>query len=472
VTDVRPGGPPLWLCGPALAVSCLLVGAMTHEGPWVAGLGLLVCLGLLAVLSRPELVAPAIALTVPLLSGLRRGLPVPGLKLSEVAIIIFAGAAVAASPKVLSRRWTAVDAAVIAYAATSLVFGIGHAMTDGGSNVQVFLTPTLLAVLYLAVAGTVDSELTVRRSIHALFAGSIITSVLAVLESRNLFGTTAALGRATGSSLSVISEASGSTRVSGPFPIWHSLGGYLLPIVFLAVALLLRHPRRITPVRSLVVVLLLGVAALVASLTIAVVIGLVIGVLVIGRANRHLGRVILIGLALGVALVLVFGTAVSTRYAQQSSGQTSSDGAFVPQTLTYRTEIWRGEYLPLLDQAAAFGIGTDLPASVDFRHTEMQYLTLVLRGGLTLLLVWIGMAVTVLWHVRRRALVDASETTVVLSVTLRAALLALLPMQFIWPYFTNAGFPQTFFVLLGLLIGSRSLDRARATTALRSYQRT
>jgi O-antigen ligase len=242
--------------------------------------------------------------------------------------------------------------------------------------------------------------------------------------------------------------------------------------VFLAVALLLRHPRRITPVRSLVVVLLLGVAALVASLTIAVVIGLVIGVLVIGRANRHLGRVILIGLALGVALVLVFGTAVSTRYAQQSSGQTSSDGAFVPQTLTYRTEIWRGEYLPLLDQAAAFGIGTDLPASVDFRHTEMQYLTLVLRGGLTLLLVWIGMAVTVLWHVRRRALVDASETTVVLSVTLRAALLALLPMQFIWPYFTNAGFPQTFFVLLGLLIGSRSLDRARATTALRSYQRT
>ncbi|MFY8149185.1 MAG: IctB family putative bicarbonate transporter [Prochlorococcaceae cyanobacterium] len=122
------------------------------------------------------------------------------------------------------------------------------------------------------------------RLVAALLAGELASSVIGL---RQLYGSTDALARWADPN----SVASGTVRIYGPLENPNLLGGYLLPILPLAVVALLRWPGLIRRLYALAA-LVLGAAALVLTYSRGAWMGMVaslaaIGLLLALRATRH-----------------------------------------------------------------------------------------------------------------------------------------------------------------------------------------
>jgi hypothetical protein len=464
--DVSPAtawpAPPLWSFALAVFGCCVVVAAACTAGLPAAVAGLLASAGALLLFIHPRWVPAAIAALAPATAGLARGVPIPGLKLSEALIVLGAAYVLAIAPPPDRQRWGPVDWAAFAYAAGSAVIAFGHRAAGHPADLNSSLTPLLLFLLYRTLAVGLRSEVA-RAAVRLLLIASAVVAAITILQYLDLPGVRNGLRTLVRSGL-LERGGTGGIRTTGPFPIWHSLGGFLIPPTLLAVALLLRKVRGVLPRPYLVAILAINVAAIVSSLTAAVIIGVVIGSVVVGVASRRTGTIILSGVLISVVMLMAFRAPLELRYAQQTSRSTSA----VPQTLSYRTEVWRRDYQPLVESSAAFGVGTATPDTVAFRHTEMQYLTLLLRGGIPLLTLWALLIAAVLWRAASlgwRHGVDPFEAA--LGAAVLASTIAILPMQLVWPYFTNAGFPQVFFVLLGCLaaVGRRTQRSSLAQTS-------
>jgi len=437
-----------------------LAGAATATGP-VRGFQVAVVVGaVLWGLHRPaQLVLLALAV-VPLTAGLERGLPFAGLRVSEVVVCAVALVVVPATAARRSRRFDLLDVAAAGYVVVNVVAGgtavVLHPQPVGGDAVGVLLGPVPYFLLYVAVRSAVTDPATVRAALRLLLLGVYPVGVVAVLQFFDVGPVRALVVTLTGSPSAPLPGEGGVVRATGVFSHWHELGGYLLMLVLLALALLLRPGQRVLPRGALLGVLGLAGVALLMTTTLVVIGGTVAGVLWLahrhGALRRALGVLGLTALAGGVVLGPNLASRLGRQFGDRQPLYELSQTAvpLLPQTISYRLQVWTEQYLPEVLRSPLVGWGPQLPAAISWRFTESLYLTLLMRGGVLLLLAYAAFVVAT-WVVARRTPADAApERRAVAAVVATTAVLFAV-MQTINPYFTSVGYPHVLWALLGLL---------------------
>jgi hypothetical protein len=240
--------------------------------------------------------------------------------------------------------------------------------------------------------------------------------------------------------------------VTGPFPLWHNLAGYLFMVLLTIAALMIRRVSNVLSRPVLIAIAAVDAVALLETLSIAPIAGVIVGIAIIGIWHRGVGRVMVALVAVLVIGLLVFGGRIDARYASefnQSPGEARS--ALVPQTVQYRYDLWTNQLLPLLKGHVATGYGPDLPAQLqNFPFTESLYINLLYRGGVILLVVWIALFIAMALAAVKASR-DRDPLQQALGAALVAAIVCLIFMQALESDFTDDGMPQVLWMLLGLL---------------------
>lgn len=457
---------PQPLPSPVLVVLTLLAalaaGVSTRLGwaaPLVVGAGAVL---VLAALRRSVAGGVVVVALLPALCGVQRGLGLGPFKLSELLLLLVVAVHLPRRPS-WSTRLRPEDLGLLAFVVLGAAFAAVHT-ARGDSSVSSFVRigfePVLLYLTYWIASRLVTGEADLARVLRWGLGLSVVPSALAVGQALDLPGVRQLLIRLTGGPSLPRPGVGGVGRATGPFPIWHSLGAYLVVMLVLALALLLADDRRVLRRGALLLVIAVDTAALVLALTVTVVGWVVLAVLVVAARRGQVGRAFLVLSVVGGLSVLLFAGPIGERVTAQSARSATSVNAGVssllPQTLSYRISVWERDYVPLLERAVPLGLSNELPASVVFQHAENQYITLVLRGGVLLLLGAVAALVLI-----GRELRSAARGPGLAGIVAQAALavLLLLPLAaMIWPYLTNAGFPQAFLALAGAVAG---VHRAR-----------
>ena len=416
--------------------------------------------------SRPVTPAVLVVGLCPALSGISRELGVGPFKLSE-ALLLLAAAMVLLRRPVPGQRVRAADLALLGYAVLGALFAAIHTLSGISSIASFFrvgLVPTMLLLTYWVCSRSVSGRADLVLVVRWLLLVSVVPAVVAIGQGFDAPGVRGLLLDITdGGSLAAPGEA-GVARVTSIFPDWHTFAAYLLIPTVLAVLLLLRRRRDVLPTSAVVAILAVDAAALLLTVTATVASWAVVAVLLLGWRRGRLAQSVAALVAVGVVGGLLFAGPIASRIAEQRITTALVENpqypAVVPQTIIYRLTVWERDYVPLLERALPRGLSNELPESVLFAHSENAYITVTLRGGLLLVCAAV-LAMVVLgrdlarWG-RRGSLVSG------VADALLGVLLFLPVATMIWPYFTNAGFPQTFFAMTGAVTGA-ALARERAS---------
>jgi hypothetical protein len=439
-----------------------VVGAGLAQGPLAALVVLLVVLTGLLVVSRPLVGAYLLVAVVPVVSGLRRDLPVPGLRGSELVIAGLAALLLLTVETSRARPWTLFDWLALAYCTATLVIG-GYALLSRGATVgfeqiSTLAGPFQFLLLYRAVLAVVRTEAERRRAIALVLLASVPVSLLALLQYAGLVGVDSVLNAATGAEGLVLhtEEAGIEHRTTGVFPHWQMLAGYLFVIVVVGLGTLLAQGRGPLPQLLSGTIALLALAAMISTGTFVTAFGVLAAALLLGAWYRRLGR-LLAGLAvLAGGVAAVFGSLISERIAFAFVSAPGTDrAALVPQSVAYRIDLWTDELLPAIAGRWLTGWGPDLPSSLSFEYTESMYLTLLFRGGVPLLLIYAGLMLALAgaaWRLAR----DSSRPLDALLGRVVVALVALLAiLHLLEPYFATTGLPHLIWVLAALVMAAQ-----------------
>ncbi len=419
---------------------------------------------------RPVLLALVAVALVPVTSGLRRGLPVPSLKFSEVLTVFAALVVLGFAARYLpGPRWRAWDWAALAYCLGTAGFGVLNSALQQtiitSDDITTMVGPMQFLLLYRVVAAAFPSRHLRVVALRALLLASVPVSLLAIAQM---------VGPAFFQNLAVSLSGTGIfitpgydpvMRATSVFPMWHPLGGYLLVIALLAVALLLKRDTTVLSTWWLVGVLAITCISLVFTLTATILAGLVLGVLVVGWAIKRL-RLVLTWLVVGGGIgLIVFFPLVVGRITEQSTATRATPTAgdsIIPQTVLYRWIVWSDQYLPALSGMWVTGFGPADPPGISWDHTESGYITLLLRGGIPFLVIG-GVVVYLSWRAARRRLLTADSAPEIAIAATVMGIAAITPViNFFFPYFTASGMPQPMWVVWGLLaaaIGAEDLRR-------------
>lgn len=461
----RPSDLQLFIAISGAILGSLVVGMTAAESIPNACILLIGAALAIAMTLQGRYLAIALVAGVPLLSGIDRGGAIPMLKVSEALTILGAVLALAIRPKLQRSKYTLIDWGFALYAATSFSLGMFHA--SGSLSVMInqerpVFQPVIMFFLYRAVVVTVRSRKVLRAALRALLIASCVAGVIALVQSLPIPAFRQLLFDITGSTM--IDTGGGTVRATGPFPIWHSLDGFLLPCVFVALALVLEGDKQsIATRRFLGIVLAIDVLAIVSTLTVAMGIAGILGAIFMGFLYQRTRQVVVGILISALAAGLLFAPALALRYEQQyESGSPVRSSSGTPQTFTYRMLVWQRDYVPLLEPVLTEGYGNSLPDSARFAHTENQYITYLLRGGTPLLMAALGMmfcAAVGGWAAARRFTGESRA----LGRSIMTSVVALLPLFVIWPYLSNAGFGQSWPVLAALMVAAISINQRRST---------
>ena len=457
---LAPATPPPRVVMAVVLIGTLVAGAAAAVHPWAPLVLAAAGAGVAAAWQRPLVAAVAVVALVPAMSGLERGLGVPFLKPSEVLLLLSLAVVLLRRPS-MEQRFRAADWALLAFAVAGAVFGALHVLSgasDPATFVRVGLGPTMLFMTWWVASRATRDEADLQVVLRWLVVASAVPAALAVLQAFDVPGFRSLLIQLVGGPLLADPGQAGVIRVTGPFPIWHSLAAYLVPAVTVTVALLLRGGRGVLGRPALVAVLLVDTAALVLSVTITVIAWAVVAVLVVALLQRRLAQAVALLVVAGVASSLLFAAPLAARIEAQIAPEASTSTE-VPQTIAYRIEVWQRDFLPLLERAVPYGIGNELPQSVLFQNTENQYISLVLRGGVLLLLA-AGAAMVLATAAVARAARRPGELTGAVAGAALGVVLFLPVASMIWPYLTNAGFPQAWLSLAGAVVGAAAARRA------------
>ena len=168
---------------------------------------------------------------------------------------------------------------------------------------------------------------------------------------------------------------------------------------------------------------------------------------------------------IGVTAVIVgflFGPLLQDRIAQQyRKTNITQDQTLLPQTIAFRYRVWKSEYFPTIEQNLATGFGPTLPPTHSyFDYAESLYVTLLLRGGLPLLLAYFSLMIALAVRARRAALGGEMERRIVGRVVF-ASVPLLMVIDLIATYFLDSGPAPLLWTLAGLM-GAGSAARAMA----------
>lgn len=441
--------------GIALALLAGVIGVMNLKMgiAVVAGLALV-----LVVLLRPFVGALVLAGLVPIVSGFAPGLPVPYFRLSEALI-----GAVGITLLVSARRqdaaaWGTLDWLLLAYGAAWAFFGTFDALalhehmtlSDWGTvfgQLQFFL-------VYRGIRLGLRSEAERRIALRVVLGASAPVAVLAILQQLHAPGITSMLNKLTGTTATADATVS-LLRAGSLFVNWASLAGYLFPLLLVMGALWLGGLTWGRRTRVLAVVALASIGlALTAELSAISCLLICIPLLgaMYGQGRRIL-RILGIGLLVGAVVV---GPFLATRLNEELSRSAgSSRSAGVPQTLQFRMHIWKGQYIPAIEGAPLTGYGVILPSSVAWPYPESQYIACLIDGGVPLLVVFCGLMWGMLDQTRRWSR-SRDPFQAALGRALFLTVAAVVAMDLIWPYLSNAGLPQVLWALFAIATPRRA----------------
>lgn len=448
---------PTWAVGAAGLVGALAIGVAAALGPVVAlALGVGGGVGLV-LLQRPVLAVLTVVAVAPVISGVQRGFPVPGLRLAEVLILGLLGAVLVFGWAGWRPRWSGIEWATLGYVAATVVLSVTGAKVAGSGidagTVAVLLAPVQYLLLSRVVSVTLVTPEWRRRGLRGVLFASIPVSLITVLQYLDvgpvLAWTTAMTGY---ENLQHAVSLGFAVRATGPFDHWHVLAGYLLPVVLVAVALLLDDDQRIVGRTALLTTLGLAMLALTMTFTFTAVFGLIAGILVVGVLTGRLGSIARWSVLAALPLVALLGPYMGDRVEEQFRVRAGEDRpAFVPETIDYRLDVWQEQYFPAVAESPAVGYGPELPDSITWEWSESMYLSLQLRGGVLLVLtfavlIWAFLAVMV------PAARSADPTTRVPAQVVIAVMIALVPMHATFPYFASPGMPHVIWALAGIAV--------------------
>ncbi|MGH2859562.1 MAG: hypothetical protein ACRDMJ_18975, partial [Solirubrobacteraceae bacterium] len=444
-------------------VAFIVIGALAMAAVAVAtGVRPIVGVGMVAAVAAALAVALNEVLGLVLLavlaastSGLARGVPIPGVRFSEVLIGGVGIVLLTCARRFV--RWSAVDWLALAYAVATFVIGGFDVLARGQalhfSELQTLLGPCQFLLLYRATVVTARTPRRRRLAMRLMIWASVPVSLLALGQQANFPGVRSLLVTLTRNN--VYAAGSATARVTGPFPLWHNLGGYLLLILLATIALRMRRVEGVVRPRLMLAIALLDTVALVQTLDLGPLGGLVAGVVILGiwlGDLRTLSRAAIGAVIVAAIGMAVFGSRLDARFTQEFSRAPGAQrSALVPQTIQYRFTLWSDELLPLLRGHMVAGYGPRLPPQLqNFPYTESQYVNLLYRGGIVLLAVWAALFVAI-GAAGARSTRDRDPFQHALGAAVATSVICLAFMQILEAYFVDDGTPQVLWMLLGLL---------------------
>ncbi|MGA9856299.1 MAG: O-antigen ligase family protein [Solirubrobacteraceae bacterium] len=448
-------------------ISVIAVAVGTGLQP-VIGVGLVAGVAIAFAVALNDLVGLVLLATLAAAtSGLAKGIPVPGMRLSQV-LIGGVGVILLASAR-RYVRWSAFDWLALLYALGTLVIGaidmLDQTQPFNQGTINLLLGPFQFLLLYRATVVTTRTTERRKLALRLMLCASVPVSLLAIGQQFNFPGVRSLIVTLTKND---VYAAGATARVTGPFPLWHNLGGYLFLLLLTMVALQLKGIKGVVSTRAMVFIAVVDVIALIETLDMAPVLGLVAGILIVGVWLGGFSRV-LIGLAVVIAIALaLFGGRVNGRVgAQFNRSPGAQRSALVPQTIQYRIDLWNQELIPLIKQRMATGYGPNLPPQLaNFPYTESQYVNLLYRGGVILLGIWAVMFFAMGAAGVKSARRDSEPFQHALGAAVAVGVLCLFFMQSIEAYFVDDGTPQVLWMLVGLLsfheLGSRRVEAVKA----------
>jgi len=454
--------------------SSIVLGVAASFGPL---LGVLVLAGvplLLLVLARPAAGALVMVALVPITSGIQRGLPIPGLRVSEILIGGLASIILIRAAEDEARPWKAVDWLFLAYGAVNFglgltqLFGRGEPLT--GDTLGTLVGPFQYLLLYRAIIVALPEADQQRRALRYLLIASVPVSLSAILQNYHLLGvrefipniTGVDVGRDYDDAYGVNAQGSGD-RATGTFPHWQVLGAYEFWILLMGSATILSK----RPVMSrgvLIVVLALAAAAAFATVTLTIIMTAAVGVALLAVWYGRIAWVVPTAVILGALALAAFGPSLERRINEQFEPAVNRP-AWVPETMDYRYRLWRDQYLPILrDGRWVTGYGPDSPPNLSFAFTESLYITLLMRGGIPLLLLYLGLTVALL-AAALRARGDPDPARQAAARVMVVGSLLLVPMHLVEPYFVMTGMAPLFWITAAMYMGRPVPETAPAREA-------
>ncbi len=442
------------------AFCAFVVGAAATLGP-AAGLGAVgaVAIGLV-ILRWPAYGAYTLVALAPALSGLRRGFPVPGFRMSELLVAGIATIILVTAKK--APRWGAFDWMALSYVvATAGLVWLNVIRHEGAFTSDILGTligPLQFFLLYRAIVTGLPAPEQRARAIRLVLLVSIPVSLITVMQQYDVGGIRPLIDSLTGTTI-YESTVSGVPRATGPFPHWHNLAGYLLLVVLLGLSVVLETGQRIIRKRLLLVVMALALAALLQTASLAPLLGAIGGAFIIGISVGQGRRVLRWLVVIAACGAVLFGPLVLNRVQEQyRDTSVTQDQSIAPQTIAFRYTVWKTQFFPVIEENLVTGYGPTLPPRLYFAYAESLYVTLLLRGGVPLLLVYAGLMAALFARARVAAVTEETERRIVGRVIL-AAVPLLLVIDTIATYFLDSGPAPLLWTLAGLMAVRASATR-------------
>lgn len=415
--------PPL-LVGLGLGILCLV-------SPMIALIASLACLFFFAAFSKPVLLCYLVVAATMLTSGIERGRFFPLLSVNEVSLLaaFFIGLIMVLTDQrrkfvITPYYWiafiTLVGGTVIAPIGTFLLLGTKLTI----SNAFKMVAPVQYFVLFWLFASIPQNEAQRKRIVWLMLALGALVALVGLAQGAGIGIVDRLLGFLFSSSQEAMAARAG--RITSLLGSWNTLGIYMMTIIFMCWGMLFETDR---PRGRLLIMGVMGlsVLCLIASGSFAGVIGSVIGLIFMQVISQRRIKTIPVLISIFIALVLVvlicyplLQPLIEKRLAYQYR-----NGGILPQTLTYRFQIWQQIFIPAIKLHFPWPVYPSVPVNYAWHFEESQYILLLFRTGLIGFLgymTWIGM--TIWWLYRKyrfgsglsKALASAAVTLVVVLV--------------------------------------------------------
>jgi hypothetical protein len=434
----------------AFALGFVAVGKPDVGVAALVGLALVV-----AVLLRPVIGGLILVGVVPILSGMAPGVPVSHLRVSELLIGVVGTTVLVSARRRDTVAWSSLDWLLLAYGAGWAIFGTVDASTLG-QHLSIADWGTVFGqlqffLIYRAVRTALRTQAERRAAVAVLLVATVPVAALAVLQQLHIGPVVSFLTRITGGVSGPATTAGAATRATGPFNNWAVLAGYLLPLLLVLCALTMsgqitRHRR------AAWVVGVIALTGILLTAELSAILLLCIGVVVLAAQYGHGRRALRFAGAAVVVGALVAAPFLASRLDTEfSSSAGSSRHAGVPQTLDFRWHVWTTQYVPAIAARPLSGYGADLPSSIEWPYPESQYVAYLMEGGLPLLVLFGGLALVMIKRSREAARAqDPFDQAIGRAVAF--TVVAMLVMNLIWPFLSNAGLPQVLWCLLAIAV--------------------
>lgn len=407
---------------------------------------------------------------VPALSGVKRGLLFPGLKLSDLLVIVCL-VLVLLGWGLRRRAFDLVGFFLLTYSCLHALFTLIN--FSQRVELETDLLPKEIVgaaqyfLMYFIAFACGQRSGTMKVFIRWQLLVAACVAIIAVLQLFNIGPVREFLTLITGNPEIAHPLSWKTYRASGTFVSWHALGMYLAISAVIGFAVLFGGQVSGRQRRRVMFLLFLIVVGLLSSLTATPIFLFILGVIFFLRRSRinKYAPLLLVG---SVAIVLATPLAGMLEMRLENQVEpVSSEYSWLPQTVAYRLTVWSRDYGPIISDNIWDGYGPlgEFDTSA-FKYTESMYVSLLLTGGIFLLFAFLVMllaaSVRMNW-IRKSRPIDGNSLPQELASAMFLITVFLVPAMFLHPYLSDAGGAPLYFIFLGLVSGAA--DSAKGVLA-------